>query len=179
MFDTARFEEAVLALLPRLKRYARLLSRDAGLAEDLLQDTLERAWAGRHTWRPGTDARPWLFAIMHNTHFSSRRRAAARPQCDAMDTSALDDPSRAPHLAHNEYADPAALIDMQRAVDALPEEQRDVLLLVVVEQLPYREVAEVLDVPIGTVMSRLARARDKLRQRLGAPASSTHLRVVK
>lgn len=167
---------ALIACLPRLRRYARALVGDASQADDLVQDTLERAWARLHQWRGEGELRAWLFGIMHNVWVEQRRRArlpAPTWEEGAAQPAQGDDPSR-----WLEWR------DLQAAVARLPDEQREVLLLVCVEELRYEEVARVLGVPPGTVMSRLARAREKLRawrdaaDRRGSRAG-VPLRVVK
>jgi RNA polymerase sigma factor (sigma-70 family) len=142
-------------LIPQLRRYAYALTRDHESADDLVQDTLERAlsrWALR---RRDGDLRAWLFTIERNLHVSSIRSRRRRPEGVI---EAADDP-----------ADPAtqesglAARDALEALDHLAEDHRSVLLLVGVEDLSYEETARVLDVPVGTVMSRLSRGRAKLR----------------
>ena len=145
---------SLVALIPRLRRYARALVGDRAAADDLVQDTLERAWAKLHLFRRGTDLRAWLFTVMHNVHVNQIR--AARP------TDTLDD--EMPELAQRAAQGDALLVrDLERALAALPVAQREVLLLVALEDLSYEETARVLGIPIGRVMSRLARAREKLR----------------
>jgi RNA polymerase sigma-70 factor (ECF subfamily) len=153
------FSSALVALLPRLRRYARVLIRDGAFADDLVQDTLERAWARHGQWRPGTDLRAWLFAIMHN-----RRIDLARG--DRFVVAPFDDeaPPELPRVAPP--ASPIEGLDLQRAFARLSVEHREVLMLVGVEQLSYEEAAHSLGVPIGTVMSRLSRARARLREEL-------------
>ncbi|KPK09465.1 MAG: RNA polymerase subunit sigma-24 [Betaproteobacteria bacterium SG8_39] len=162
--------DQVVALIPRLRRYARALVGDPGAADDLVQDTLERALGKFHLWKPGTDLRAWLFAIMHNVHVNQVRR---RREVAALDQEAEELPVRA--------AQEGALAarDLQRGLERLPVEQRQVLLLVVLEDMSYQEVAAALEVPIGTVMSRLSRARDKLRVAMEGSSPSTRLQVVK
>ena len=160
---------SLVALIPRLRRYARALVGDRAAADDLVQDTLERAWAKLHLFRQGTDLRAWLFTVMHNVHVNQVR--AARP------TDALED--EMPELAQRAAQGDALLVrDLERALAALPAAQREVLLLVALEDLSYEETANVLGIPIGTVMSRLARARDKLRM-LMTGKGGTKLQVVK
>ena len=160
---------SLVALIPRLRRYARALVGDRAGADDLVQDTLERAWAKLHLFRQGTDLRAWLFTVMHNVHVNRIR--AARP------TEALDDDM--PELAQRAAQGDALLVrDLDRAIAALPPAQREVLLLVALEDLSYEEAAQVLGIPIGTVMSRLARAREKLRV-LMMGRGGTKLQVVK
>lgn len=155
--------------LPRLRRYARALTGDASRADDLVQDTLERALAKLDLWQPGSDLRAWLFTLMHNLFVNQIR--ARRPQETVID-DALDEPVSGGQL------EALAARDIHAALARLPEAQREVLLLVGLEQFGYAEAAEVLGVPVGTVMSRLARAREKMRQML-AGESAVKLRVVK
>jgi len=144
----------LVELIPRLRRYARALVGDRATADDLVQDTLERAWAKLHLYRRGTDLRAWLFTVMHNVHVNRVR--SARP------TDTLDD--EMPELAQRPTQSDALLVrDLDRSIARLPADQRAVLLLVTLEDMSYEEVARTLGIPIGTVMSRLSRARDKLR----------------
>ena len=159
----------MVALIPRLRRYARALVGDRAAADDLVQDTLERAWSKLHLFRQGTDLRAWLFTVMHNVHVN-RVRAARQ-------TEALDD--EMPELIQRAPQGDALLVrDLERAISALPPAQREVLLLVALEDLSYEEAARVLGIPIGTVMSRLARAREKMRI-LMTGKGGTKLQVVK
>jgi RNA polymerase sigma factor (sigma-70 family) len=162
----------LVELIPRLRRYARALVGDRTSADDLVQDTLERAWAKLHLYRRGTDLRAWLFTVMHNVHVNRIR--ASRP------TDPLDDDM--PELAQPQgQGQPDGLLvrDLDRAISRLPADQRAVLLLVTLEEMSYEEVARTLGIPIGTVMSRLSRAREKLRTlMLGQPVSAK-LKVVK
>jgi RNA polymerase sigma-70 factor (ECF subfamily) len=165
----------LVAAIPRLRRYARVLTGDATRADDLVQDTLARAWEKRRLWRAGSDLRAWLFTIMHNVHVNQlalARRDAANVSIDADPANAAWQlPVRATQL------DRIELLELAQQIGRLSPDQREVLLLAAVEELRYEEIASVLSVPIGTVMSRLSRARDKLRQLLAEPASA--LRVVK
>jgi RNA polymerase sigma-70 factor (ECF subfamily) len=161
--------QSLIELIPRLRRYARALVGERAAADDLVQDTLERAWSKLHLYRRGTDLRAWLFTVMHNVHVNRLR--ATRP------ADPLED--EMPELAQRATQGDALLVrDLERALAALPEAQRQVLLLVALEDLSYDETARVLDIPIGTVMSRLARARDKLRQLMHGKGG-TKLQVVK
>ncbi|MFP5409600.1 MAG: sigma-70 family RNA polymerase sigma factor [Gammaproteobacteria bacterium] len=155
--------------LPRLRRYARALTRDASRADDLVQDTLERALTKLDLWQPGSDLRAWLFTLMHNLFVNQIR--ARRPQETVID-DAPDEP------VSGGQSEAMAARDIHAALGRLPEEQREVLLLVGLEQFGYAEAAQVLGVPIGTVMSRLARAREKMRQMLAGEAA-VKLRMVK
>ncbi len=144
--------------IPRLRRYARALARDASRADDLVQSCLARALAKSHLWQPGTDLRAWLFTILHNQHVNDVRRAVREGISIPVDDVA-------PVLtAPSTQGAALRLRDLERALDRLPEEQRQVLLLVGLEGMRYDEVAGVLSVPVGTVRSRLSRGRDMLRQ---------------
>lgn len=135
-----------------LRRYALALTRDRELADDLVQDTLARAMSREHLWHGGS-LRAWLFTILTNLDRNRRRALAIRPGTDEFDERHFAVPPD----------DPMARRVIARGVAALPDDQREVLLLVALEGLSYREVAEVQAVPIGTVMSRLSRARASLR----------------
>jgi RNA polymerase sigma-70 factor (ECF subfamily) len=161
--------QSLIELIPRLRRYARALVSDRAASDDLVQDTLERAWAKLHLYRRGTDLRAWLFTVMHNVHVNRVR--ATRP------TEPLED--EMPELAQRAtQGDSLVVRDLERGIAALPLAQREVLLLVALEDLSYNEAARALGIPIGTVMSRLARAREKLRLLLHGK-SGTKLQVVK
>jgi len=155
--------------LPRLRRYARALTGDATRADDLVQDTLERALVKLDLWTPGGDLRAWLFTLMHNL-FANQVRTR-RPQHTALD-EALDIPVSGGQL------EALATRDLQAALARLPDGQREVILLVGLEQFSYAEAAQVLGVPPGTIMSRLARARERMRQIL-ADEPAVQLKVVK
>jgi RNA polymerase sigma-70 factor (ECF subfamily) len=159
--------------IPALRRYARVLVRDPDRADDLVQDCLERALSRLRFWRREGNLRAWLFTILHNIHANQVRARSRRPR-----TLPLDDEAGG---ARTTSDDPQTRIALEQALDALwalPAEQREVLLLVVVEGLPYREVSAVLRIPIGTVMSRLARARERLRAVM-EDSQPLHLRRVK
>ena len=161
--------QSLVGLIPRLRRYARALVGDRAAADDLVQDTLERAWSKLHLYRHGTDLRAWLFTVMHNVHVNRVR--ATRP------TDPLDD--EMPELAQRATQGDSLMVrDLERSIEALPLAQREVLLLVALEDLSYDETARVLGIPIGTVMSRLARAREKLRALMNGKGG-TKLQVVK
>ncbi|NUZ04504.1 RNA polymerase sigma factor [Piscinibacter koreensis] len=163
--------ERLLVWLPRLRRYARALAGRREDADDLVQDTLERAWAQPHLWRAVADMRAWLFGIMHNAHVDGvRRRRVATVPLDADDGPEPQAPA-APH-------DRLLLLDLQSALAALPIEQREVLLLVGLEDMSYADAARTLGVPIGTVMSRLSRGRERLRALMEGRAEPVRLKVV-
>jgi RNA polymerase sigma-70 factor (ECF subfamily) len=155
------FRQKVEAAIPALRRYARALTRDADTADDLVQDTLVRALRSEHLFQ-GDEIRSWLYTILTNLNRNRLRSLARRPVI-----SPIED-NDAPDLAGPE----AGGRDIERALAMLVEEQRTALLLVVLEGLSYREVADVQGVPIGTVMSRLARARVQIKTYLegGRPA---------
>ena len=161
--------QRLVDLIPRLRRYARALVSDRASADDLVQDTLERAWAKLHLYRRGTDLRAWLFTVMHNVHVNKVRSARA--------TDPLED--EMPELAQRAaQGDSLVVRDLDRAIARLPGEQRAVLLLVTLEEMSYDHVARALGIPIGTVMSRLSRAREKLRAMMLGQAAAK-LKVVK
>ena len=165
----------LVAAIPRLRRYARVLTGEASRADDLVQDTLARGWEKRRMWRSGSDLRAWLFTIMHNVHINQLalvRRDAANVSIDAdPGNAAWQLPVRANQI------DRVELMEILQQMGRLSPDQREVLLLAAVEELRYEEIATVLSIPVGTVMSRLSRARSNLRQLVGEPASN--LRVVK
>jgi RNA polymerase sigma-70 factor (ECF subfamily) len=158
----------LLAAIPRLRRYARVLTGDATRADDLVQETLARGWEKRRLWAAGTDLRAWLFTIMHNVFVNQRAMALREAQNVSLDGdgeggAAWQVPVRAPQQTHVE------LLEVLRELGNLPPEQREVLVLAAVEEMRYEEIAAVLSIPVGTVMSRLSRARDKLRRAVAEP----------
>jgi RNA polymerase sigma-70 factor (ECF subfamily) len=155
MSDLARFLQNEI---PRLRRYTRALTRDPARADDLVQSCLARAIAKEHLWEPGTDLRAWLFTILHNQNVNEIRRSMREGVVVAVEDGApvLTVASRAGASLQ--------LRDLERAIRLLPEEQRQVILLVGLEGMRYEEVAAVLDIPIGTVRSRLSRGREMLRR---------------
>ena len=147
--------------IPRLRRYARALTRDAVYADDLVQDSLARALAKQHLWQRGTDLRAWLFTILHNQHCKEVRRSAREGSSVDLD--------QAPPVSVPSYAVAGLeLRDLQRAINRLPEDQRTVVLLIGLEGMRYDRVAAILNVPVGTVRSRLARGRAQLRRLMSA-----------
>ena len=149
------FAKDLEATIPALRRYARALTRDAEIADDLVQDTLVRALRSQHLFHGG-DVRSWLYTILTNLNRNRLRSLARRPAVQSIGDNDASDMS----------GPEAGGRDIERALAALVEDQRSALLLVVLEGLSYREVAEVQGVPIGTVMSRLARARAQIRSYL-------------
>jgi RNA polymerase sigma-70 factor (ECF subfamily) len=159
--DVTTFRQMVEATIPALRRYARALTRDADIADDLVQDTLVRALRSEHLFQ-GDEVRSWLYTILANLNRNRLRSLSRRPS-----HASIEDHD-APDLSGPEGGGR----DIERALALLVEDQRHALLLVVLEGLSYREVAEVQGVPIGTVMSRLARARAQIKTYLdgGRPA---------
>ena len=164
-------KQAILAELPRLRRYARAMVGDRAAADDLVQDTLERAWSQLAQWRSGSSLRPWLLSIMHNLRIDQLRRPGL--SISPVDDADLDVPTRATQTDRLEVR------DLAHALSRLPEEQREVVLLVALEEMSYREVASTLGIPTGTVMSRLARGRERLRQIMDGQQPMAKLRVVR
>jgi len=163
---------AILVVLPRLRRYARALVGERAASDDLVQDTLERAWSRAGQWQAGSDLRAWLFSIMHNLHIDHLRRPGLNER--TLDDSDLELPTR------STQSDRLDVMDLQTALTRLPHEQRQVLLLIALEEMSYEEVSQTLGIPIGTVMSRLSRGRERLRLLLdGQAAPASNLRVVK
>jgi RNA polymerase sigma-70 factor (ECF subfamily) len=168
--------EQLQAQIPRMRRYARALAGSREAADDLMQDTLERAWAKRSLWRPDSNLRAWLFAVMHNVFVNAVKRTRPMASLDELSEDGHAEPASSGSSAETD----AALRDMRAALAQLPLEQRQVVLLVGLEQLTYAEAAQALEVPIGTVMSRLSRGRDRLRQLLDeGPVGRNGLRRVK
>jgi len=152
---------SIEAEIPRLRRYARALTRDIAAADDLVQDCLTRALGKLHLWQEGTDLRAWLFTILHNQYVNQVRRAVREGAAVGLsETEPLL--TRGPQQGRR-----LELRDLERAIAKLPDEQRAVILLVGLEGMRYEEVAEILDVPIGTVRSRLSRGREALRRLIG------------
>jgi RNA polymerase sigma-70 factor (ECF subfamily) len=147
-------------LIPSLRRYARAMVRDPVAADDLVQDSLAQALGKIHLWEDGTDLRAWLFTILHNRHISLARQAARRR---VVELKRLKPSSE---LLPNQIAR-LELRDLERAIARLPEEQRSLILLVGLEGMSYEEAASVVDLPVGTVRSRVSRGRETLRMITG------------
>jgi RNA polymerase sigma-70 factor, ECF subfamily len=159
----SEFHGLVEREIPRLRRYARALTRSADRADDLVQETLLRAISKSHLWQAGTDIRAWLFTIMHNHYVNMVRRAVrdeATVDIEQMSSSlvATTDPTASRQLR-----------ELEQSLARLPGEQREVILLVGLEGMSYETAAQVLSVPVGTVRSRLSRGRDALRRLMGLP----------
>ena len=152
-------KQAIIAEIPKLRRFARALTGDATSADDLVQDCLERALGRLYQWREQTNMRAWLFTILRNTHLNQLRFAARRGAETAFDE--LKDKSGGTPPAQGQRL---MIRDLNQALEQLPEQQREVILLVGLEDMNYRDTAEILDIPVGTVMSRLSRARETLKK---------------
>ena len=156
-----RLHRQIEALIPRLTRYARVLTRDPVEAEDLVQECLTRALGKLHLWEQGTDLRAWLFTILHHQHVSRGRRDA-RQRAGV----GLQKDSTPSTLAPNQTMR-LELRDLERALAQLPEEQRSVVLLVGLNGMRYDEAAAIVNLPVGTVRSRVSRGRESLRVMTG------------
>ena len=160
------FEDELTQLLPRLRRFAHTLSRHGADADDLTQATVERALRSRHQWQPGTRLDSWLYRIMRNMWIDTARARVRKERHEAPEDEAQwfgEDPREAIH----------ASLELKRAMTAmerLPDEQREVVALILIEGFGYREVSEMLNLPIGTVSSRLVRGRRALLEMLGGTA---------
>ncbi len=169
---SAEIDRQIVACIPSLRRYAVGLTGNREAADDLVQDTMERAWSRIALWQRRGDLRAWLFSILHNV-FVDRARANRRSLIDSLGEEEADVPVRATQ------GDMLEVQDLDRALARVPLEQREVLLLVAVEQMSYEQVAKVLAIPIGTVMSRLSRGRAALRAVLEGRAGASKLKAVK
>jgi len=158
----------LLAAIPRLRRYAWVLTRNPTRADDLVQDTLARAWTKRRLWRAGSDLRAWMFTIMHGVYVN--QRALAQREAGNISLDSEHEQEAAWQIAkYDNPLDRIELEEVMQQVGRLPAEQREVLLLAAVEELRYEDIAAILAIPIGTVMSRLSRARNKLRRLMKQP----------
>lgn len=163
--DTTR--QALIALIPRLRRFARVLTGNLADADDVVQACLEKAMQNLDQWQPGTRLDSWLFRIARNSWIDDRRRAHNRMGHD--DIGEMIDLAGDDGVALVEQSDEARMV--RAAVDRLPPEQRDVVALVMLEEFSYREAADALGLPIGTVMSRLSRAKAALAKLLAGEGS--------
>lgn len=164
---------AILAEIPRLRRYARALLRDRDAADDLVQDSLERALVRLENWRTGDSPRRWLFTIMHHLFVDQVRRGKRRGEA-SMKTLDSDEALAVPA----EQVQNVATREIMDALQQIGEDRRAALLLVAVEGFSYAEAANALGVPAGTLMSRVARGREELRALLDDAARRKAIRVV-
>ena len=165
MENLEKFEDLLLKQVPRLHRYAQVLTKNTEHVEDLVQDSLERAWRYKKSWQVGTNLRAWLFTIMHNAFVNHIRKLQNAPE-----TVSVDDIEPVSKLPSQE-----SVLNMEQlmsAIDELQDEQREVMLLVCVENMKYDEVASICNIPVGTVTSRLYRAREQLRLKLNNTESN-------
>lgn len=153
-----RFEEELIELLPRLRRFARGLARDANDADDLCQAAIERALKSRDQWQQGTRLDSWMYRITRNLWIDERRAAGRRGVQTPIDDKVVQIAGQ----GAAEVEAGALRGDVDGAMARLPDEQREVVMLILVEGYAYREAADILEVPIGTVTSRLARGRETL-----------------
>lgn len=152
------FQQLLVEQIPRLRRYARALTGDPHAADDLVQDCLERAWCRADQWQRGSNLRAWLLTVMHHLFIDGVRLRRRR-----IETVPIDDQPSLP-VTRPEHEGALSIRDLQKGLESLSDDQREVLLLVSLEGLRYEEAAAVLDLPVGTVMSRLFRARERMRQ---------------
>ena len=171
MHEQASRERELLTWVPRLRRYARALVGNRDDADDLVQDTLERAWARSGQWSAVGDMRAWLFSVMHNLHADGLRRPHLR-------TVPIDDKTPEVSVAPTQ-GERLAVLDLHGALALLPIEQREVVLLVALEDMSYADVAQTLGIPLGTVMSRLSRGRERLRTTMEGRDAPVRLTVVR
>ncbi len=164
-------DRLIVTEIPRLRRYAWVLTGDRTAADDLVQDCLERAWSRLHLWRRGSSLRAWLFTILHNIYANDMRRRMRRPVVVPLADAAVS-PGVPP--TQDQGIEVANLV---AALSRLPEEQRAAVLLVGLEELSYREAAAALGIPAGTLMSRLHRGRERLRGLMSGAADETLKRV--
>lgn len=158
------FEQELLTLLPRLRRFARSLARDASDADDLCQIAVERALKARAQWQAGTRLDAWMYRIMRNCWIDEARSRNRRAATFAPE----EDGEKIGDEGHHAIERNVMMSEVDRALAELPDEQREVIALVLVEGLAYREAAEILDIPMGTLTSRLVRGRQALAARLEA-----------
>lgn len=157
------FETELVALLPRLRRFAHGLCRDAAEADDLTQMCVERALRSRNQWQPGTRLDSWAYRILRNVWIDTARSRSRKQKFEAP-------PEEAESVGQDPRGQIETLLELKRAMAAmqrLPDEQREIVALILIEGFGYREVSEMLDLPIGTVSSRLVRGRTALLEMLG------------
>lgn len=170
----AAFRHQLLDAIPRLRRYARSLTYEPAHADDLVQQTLERALSHWTQFDPQREMTVWLLSIAHNAHLDSLRRESRMTVTDPTDLARAQDAG-----GGDPGVDVGLRMDLLAALRQLSVEQREPLLLVCVEQLSYAEVAAVMNIPVGTVMSRVCRARAALRRHLGGEEQTTAAPVLR
>lgn len=160
-------EALIVEQIPSLRRYACALTLDRDHADELVQDCLERAWDRFDSWQPGTNLRAWLFTIMHNIFLNSIRKQNNAPPLVFLDENEVTAKTR----------DPMALRDLETGLAGLSPDQRELIILAGLEQMSYQDISAILKIPVGTVMSRLSRSREKLRQLMSIEPTSTIKKV--
>lgn len=168
-----RFENLLIEAIPSLRRYAWALSGDADQADDLVQECLARAISRRKLWISHKGMRPWLFTIMHNIYLNAARRAANAPV-----VGSIEDYGKST-VSQSDADTICTISDFEQSLQQLSAEHRETLLLVGLEQLSYKEASKVAGVPVGTIMSRLSRAREQLRKGLSGETQVASIRRVK
>ena len=166
------FRADLTAEIPYLRRFARGLTGDPALADDLVQDCVERAMVKSHLYDPTRPLRAWLYAVLRNIHVSGLRRERR-----AGIVKTVDDLTGAEAMLRPTQEGETLFLQVAAALDRLPDQQREVVILVAVEEMSYRDVAEITGVPVGTVMSRLSRARSALRELVGEEARPSLRRI--
>lgn len=162
----------VLGQLGALKHYARSLAHNPADAEDLVHDTLVRAYERRSSFRRGANLRTWLLSILHNTHVDRIRSSSSRTRRETVANAEIE----TSYPAHQEHG--IRLAQIRAAFDKLPDDQREALHLIAIEDMSYQQAAQLLDVPTGTLMSRVSRARAALRDFENNSKNPPHLRIV-
>lgn len=165
--------EAILVEIPRLRRYARALLRDRDSADDLVQDCLERALARLDSWRVGESPRRWLFTIMHHLFIDQTRKASRRGGSHTLPVEAAENIS-----SQGFRNEGPGVADIVQALDAIGADRRAAIMMVAVEGFSYAEAANILGIPAGTLMSRIARGREDLRGILDDTARRRAIRIV-
>lgn len=150
-----KWNKCITEEIPHLLRYAKALTRNPDMAEDLIQDCLERAWNKRSLWDSKRKLRPWLFTIMHNIYINEISKLQSKQQHVPIDIDLIDE--------RIDHAQLLKIRDLESAMGKLSPEYREIILLAGLENLSYKEISKITRLPIGTVMSRLSRARDKLK----------------
>ena len=169
----SRFENLLVEEIPALRRYAWALSGDSNQVDDLVQECLARAISRRKLWISQKGIRPWLFTILHNIFVNTLRRAGNAPI-----VGSIEDYENSA-VSTSEADTMCTLSDFERSLNQLSLDQREALLLVGMEQLSYKEASKVVGVPVGTIMSRLSRAREQLRKGLNGETRIASIRRVK
>lgn len=157
------FKQELIQLIPQLRRYANALVKNTEIADDLVQDCLERVLSKHHLWDSSRPMKPWVLTVLHNIFANHARQYKRTPHLISInEVEEITD-----HKTTTDYY----LRDLESALDKLTADHREILLLIGLEEMSYKETATILDIPVGTVMSRLTRARQKLRQIMNEPST--------